>query len=160
MVVEIVQPATGQPQLAGQLGEVVITRPDDVYPLVRFGTGDLSLLDDTLCACGRTTPRLMGLFGRVGEGVKVRGLFVHPRQLAQVMSQFPAVTRYQAIVSQEKHQDIFSLRVETAIGEPVDTEALAAALRDTLHLRVTIAPVPAGTIAADAPPLLDTRLWD
>lgn len=160
MVVEIVQPATGQSQPAGELGEVVITRPDDVYPLVRFGTGDLSLLDDTPCPCGRTTPRLMGLFGRVGEGVKVRGLFVHPRQLAQVIGQFPAVTRYQAIVGQENHQDVFSLQIETAIGEQIDTEALTAALRDTLHLRLTVVLVPAGTIAADAPPLLDTRHWD
>jgi phenylacetate-CoA ligase len=160
MVVEIVQPATGQPLPAGQMGEVVLTRPDDVYPLVRFGTGDLSMLDNTPCPCGRTTPRLLGLFGRVGEGVKVRGLFVHPRQLAEVMRHFPAVTRYQALISQDKHQDVFTLRAEAGEGERVDADELAASLREVLHLRVTVEMVAAGTLAEDALPLVDSRQWD
>jgi phenylacetate-CoA ligase len=160
MVVEIVEPATGQPLPAGQIGEVVLTRPDEVYPLVRFGTGDLSMLDSTPCACGRTPPRLMGLFGRVGEGVKVRGLFVHPRQLAELMRHFPAVARYQAVITQDKHQDVFTLRAEAGKGETVDVEGLAAALRGALHLRVTVDMVAAGTLAEDAPPLADTRHWD
>jgi phenylacetate-CoA ligase len=160
LVVEIVQPATGQPLPAGQGGEVVLTRPDDVYPLVRFGTGDLSLLDNSPCACGRTTPRLMGLSGRVGEGVKVRGLFVHPRQLAEVVHHFPAVARYQAVISQDKHQDVFTLRVEVGQGETVDEAGLAAALREALHLRVTVETVAAGTLPTDAPPLVDSRHWD
>lgn len=118
------------------------------------------MLDHTPCACGRTTPRLMGLLGRVGEGVKVRGLFVHPRQLTEVMRHFPAVFRYQAVISQDKHQDVFTLRVEAGQGETVAVDGLTAALREALHLRATVELVVAGTITEDALPLVDTRHWD
>ena len=160
VVVEIVDPATGQPLPPGEPGEVVITRPDPVYPLVRFGTGDLSALNPSPCACGRNTPRLAGFLGRVGEGVKVRGMFVHPRQLAQVLGNRPDVRRYQGVVTRIAHRDELTVRVEPAPSTQPDPDELAALLREVLKLRVAVEIVPAGTLPEDAPPLVDERTWD
>jgi phenylacetate-CoA ligase len=160
VVVEIVEPVTGHSLPAGQTGEVVVTRPDDAYPLLRFSTGDLSSMDTTPCSCGRTTPRLQGLLGRVGEGVKVKGMFVHPRQLVHLLQNYPEVARYQGVVTREKHRDVFTVRLEAVPGANVDPEALAAALREALRIQVNVAVVSAGAIAKDAQPLMDIRSWD
>lgn len=160
IVVEIVDPATGQPVPPGETGEVVITRPDLVYPLVRFGTGDLSALNTEPCRCGRTAPRLVGFLGRVGEGVKVRGMFVHPRQLAQALGARPEVARYQGVVTREGHRDELTIRVEPAAGASIDPQALAQAVREVVKLRVNIEVVAPGTLPEDAKPLVDERTWD
>ncbi|WP_376788485.1 phenylacetate--CoA ligase family protein [Thermoflexus sp.] len=160
IVVEIVNPATGEPVPPGEPGEVVITRPDAVYPLVRFGTGDLSALNVVPCPCGRTSPRLVGFLGRVGEGVKVRGMFVHPRQLAQVFSGRSEVARYQGVVTRVGHQDEFTVRVEPKPGARVHPDELAAALREVIKLRVNVEVVAPGTLPEDAKPLVDRRTWE
>ncbi len=160
IVVEIVDPATGEPVRPGEPGEVVITRPDGVYPLVRFGTGDLSALNEAPCTCGRTTPRLVGFLGRVGEGVKVRGMFVHPRQLAQALGTYPGVARYQGIVTREAHRDELTVRVEPEPGTALDADALAQRLREVVKLRVRVDIVAPGTLPEDAKPLVDERTWE
>jgi len=160
IVVEIVDPATGKPVPPGETGEVVITRPDPVYPLVRFGTGDLSAFMVEPCTCGRTTPRLVGFLGRVGEGVKVRGMFVHPRQLAQALGNHPAVARYQAVVTREDHRDELTIRVEPKEGASVDPEEIAQAVREVVKLRVNVDILTPGTLPEDAKPLVDTRTWE
>ncbi|MDQ7031078.1 MAG: hypothetical protein Q9O62_15540 [Ardenticatenia bacterium] len=81
VVLEIVDPATGKRRPPGEAGEIVITNFNRTYPLIRFGTGDLSAFTEEPCACGRPGPRLVGILGRVGDAVKVRGMFVHPNQL-------------------------------------------------------------------------------
>ena len=160
VVVEIVNPATGQPVPHGEPGEVVITRPDAVYPLVRFGTGDLSALDVAPCSCGRGTPRLVGFLGRVGEGVKVRGMFVHPRQLAQALGDRPEIHRYQGVVTRVGHRDELTIRVEPSPNADIDPLRLAETLREVLKLRVTVEVVPRNTLPEDAPPLVDERTWE
>ena len=82
IVIELLVPGEDRPAGEGEAGQVVVTSPNEVYPLVRFGTGDLSAWNREPCRCGRTSPRLVGFLGRVGEGVKVKGMFVHPRELA------------------------------------------------------------------------------
>ncbi|MDH3735383.1 MAG: AMP-binding protein, partial [Gemmatimonadota bacterium] len=157
IVVEVVTPGTDQDAADGEAGEVVVTSANLVYPLVRFGTGDLSAFDRSPCACGRTTPRLTGFLGRVGEGVKVRGMFVHPRQLVPVLSTNPTVGRFQGVVSNDGRDDVLTITVEPAEGASVDAEALAGALRDSAKVRVTVVEVAPGSIADDARPLMDTR---
>lgn len=153
--VEIVDPASGQPLPDGETGEVVVTVPNDVYPLVRFGTGDLSALAGGTSACGRTSPRLMGWQGRVGDGVKVRGMFVHARQLAVAFAGQPAVERFQAVVSHDDDKkDRLVVRVA---GTDVDTEELAGMLRGALKVR---AEVELTELEEGAPPLVDERTWD
>jgi phenylacetate-CoA ligase len=116
------------------VGEVVVTLFGE-YALIRFGTGDLASLNPEPCACGRTSPRLTGVLGRVGEGVKVRGMFLHPRQANQVFSRFPEVGAWQAVVKRFKHRDELTFRVATsAPSEDLQTR-LQDAIRDVLKFR-------------------------
>jgi phenylacetate-CoA ligase len=160
-IVEIVDPATGRRLPSGQTGEVVATVNSPTYPLLRFGTGDLSVLDETACPCGRTSARLLGILGRVGDAVKVRGMFVHPRQLDDVLGRFPEIGRYQAVVDRADHRDTLALRLELA-AMPASAglaERAVEAVRDVAHVRPALELVAPGAIAEDAPRLVDRRTW-
>lgn len=111
VIVEIVDPATGKQVNLGELGEVVVTRLNNIFFLFRFGTGDLSKLVKERCPCGRTSLRLAGISGRVGEATKVRGMFIAPSQLKVVSSRFGEL-RLQAVVDREGFKDILTVRVE------------------------------------------------
>lgn len=115
-IVEIVDPKTGEQLGPGQEGEIVVTPFDEVYPLIRFGTGDLSMFDDDLCACGRTTFRLPKILGRSGDAVRVRGMFVHPKQTDEAISKFPEIRTYQLVVTRPGDRDDMVLNVELAEG--------------------------------------------
>ncbi|MDD5523578.1 MAG: AMP-binding protein, partial [Kiritimatiellae bacterium] len=110
-IVEIVDPATGKNVEPGELGEVVVTRLNDIFFLLRFGTGDLSRLITKKCSCGRTSWRLAGIAGRVGEAVKVRGLFIAPSQLKLLSGKFENLP-LQAVVSRSGHEDVLTVRIE------------------------------------------------
>lgn len=157
VVVEVLDPGTRAPCEPGEPGEVVVTSANPVYPLVRFGTGDLSTFRSDGCNCGRTSPRLAGFLGRTGEGVKVRGMFVHPRQLAQALGGAPGVRRYQGTVTEEDHRDVLAVTVEPTQDRQPDLDGLAARLREATRLRVEIHTVESGTIPEDAPPIVDLR---
>lgn len=161
-IVQVIDLNTGQPAAPGEEGEVVVTLLEETYPLIRFGTGDLSALNAESCACDRTSPRLMGWLGRVGQAVKVRGMFVHPRQLAQVMARFPDVARYQALVDRPGTMDELTVRLEPAPG--VDIEGRLAdigeAIREIIKVRAQLEVVSPNTLPDDAPPIEDRRTWD
>lgn len=110
-IVEIVDPATGKNVKDGELGEVVVTRLNNIFFLLRFGTGDLSRLITEECPCGRTSYRLAGIAGRVGEAVKVRGLFLAPSQLKMLQAKFNNLP-LQVVVSRTGHEDMLKLRIE------------------------------------------------
>ena len=157
VVVEVLLPGDDRPAAEGEAGQVVVTSPNEVYPLVRFGTGDLSAWNRAPCLCGRPGPRLAGFLGRVGEGVKVRGMFVHPRELAAALGPDPAVVRYQAVVSAEGVRDVFTVRVEAAPGRVIDAAGLAGRIREVVKIRPAVEVVPSGTIPDEARPLVDAR---
>ena len=157
VVVEVLLPGDDRPAAEGEAGQVVVTSPNEVYPLVRFGTGDLSAWNCAPCLCGRPGPRLAGFLGRVGEGVKVRGMFVHPRELAAALGPDPAVVRYQAVVSAEGARDVFTVRVEAAPGRAIDAAGLAGRIREVVKIRPAVEVVPSGTIPDEARPLVDAR---
>ena len=157
VVVEVLVPGGDRPAVEGETGQVVVTSPNEVYPLVRFGTGDLSAWNAARCPCGRPEPRLAGFLGRVGEGVKVRGMFVHPRELAAALGSDPVVARYQAVVSAEGARDVFTVRVETASGREIDAPGLAGRIRQAVQIRPFVEVVPPGTIPPEARPLVDAR---
>ena len=160
-IVEIVDPTTGQNVPSSQPGEVVATVNRTTYPLLRFGTGDLSALDISPCPCGRTSPRLVRIMGRVGDAVKVRGMFLHPRQVGAVVARFPEIERHQVVVTRVEHRDRMTVRVQTAAAPPPDlADRLAEALREVVHLRAEVELAPPGTIPEDAKPLVDEREWD
>ncbi len=157
VVVEVLMPGDDRPAAEGEAGQVVVTSPNAVYPLVRFGTGDLSAWTRAPCPCGRPGPRLTGFLGRVGSGVKVRGMFVHPAELARVVGSDPAVARHQAVVSAEGARDVLTVRVEAAPGAVVDRATLAARIREAVRIRPVVEVLPAGTLPADARALVDAR---
>jgi phenylacetate-CoA ligase len=162
-IVEIVDPATGEQLGPGEIGEVVVTPFDEVYPLIRFGTGDLSMLVDEPCECGRTTPRLPKIMGRSGEAVRVRGMFVHPKQTDEAISKFPEISRYQLVVTRPQHRDEMVLKVELA-DEAIDKEKLKSALdksfRDVCKVRFDrMEFVSKSTIPKDAKPIIDERKY-
>jgi phenylacetate-CoA ligase len=159
ILVDVVDLETGRPVPEGEVGEVVATAIGaPAYPLIRFGTGDLSLLSEAACPCGRTSSRLVRMAGRVGDAVKVRGMFVHAKEADAVAAEFPTVARYRLVVTRSGHQDILACEVETK--GPVDEGALAARLRDMLKLRVdTVTIVPPGTFPERYKRLDDRRVW-
>jgi phenylacetate-CoA ligase len=111
VIVEIVDPTTGKQLDSGELGEVVVTRLNPIFFLFRFGTGDLSRFMKERCPCGRTSFRLMGISGRVGEATKVRGMFIAPSQLRLLSSRFGDL-RLQAMVDRVEFKDFLTVRVE------------------------------------------------
>ena len=157
VVVEVLRPGDGRPAAEGETGQVVVTSPNEVYPLVRFGTGDLSAWNRAPCPRGCPGPRLAGFLGRVGEGVKVRGMFVHPRELAAVLGPDPTVARYQAVVSAEGARDVLTVRVETAPGRVVDTPGLVERIREAVKVRPVVEAVSPGTLPDDPHLLVDAR---
>ncbi len=157
VLVQICDINTGQPLPPGQVGEIVVTLFQREYALIRFGTGDLSMLNTEPCPCGRSSPRLMGWRGRVGDAVKVRGLFVHPHQLQKMMERFPEVERWQAVVHREAHVDRMTLKIVAPGAPETLDDALQQAARETLKLRITVERVE--TLPEDAKPLVDTREW-
>ena len=162
-IVEIVDPATGKQVEPGEIGEVVVTPFDEVYPLIRFGTGDLSMIVDEPCGCGRTTPRLPKIMGRSGEAVRVRGMFVHPKQTDETIARFPEIRRYQLVVTRPQNRDEMALKVELT-NDAVDKEKLKSAVdksfRDTCKVRFDrVDFVAKGTIPEDAKHIVDERTY-
>ncbi|MBI5300874.1 MAG: AMP-binding protein [Chloroflexi bacterium] len=158
VVVEIVDPQTGKRVGVREPGEVVVTTFNETYPIIRLGTGDMAIYaDDSF--------QKMMLVGRVGEAVKVRGMFVHPNQLKLAMSKFPAIARVQGVVTRPDNvRDHFTIKVELAqpIGEPdVLSKSFADVVRDLCRVGVDqVEFIPAGSLSADARTMVDERKWE
>ena len=162
-LVEIVDPQTGKQLKPGEVGEIVATTFNKTYPLIRFGTGDLSQLSVAPCPCGRTSPRLMKILGRVDQVTKVRGLFVHPGQADEVASRHDPIARVQVVVRRRDHKDEMILRVELQEGtSPVESlkEEIEKSIRDVMKVRGEVQFVPKGTIPTGAKKIDDQRTWE
>ena len=161
-ILEICDPQTGVPLPIGEIGEIVCTVNHRTYPMVRFGTGDLSVLTEAPCPCGRTSARMLGWRGRADEVTKVRGMFIHPRQVDEIAARFPAVTRHQAIVTREGHQDALTFAVELGPGgDPAAVQTgMVEAIRAVMKLRGEVRVVAPGTIPDAAKKIEDRRKWD
>jgi len=160
-IVEVLDLETGKPAAPGQPGEIVATIFDEAYPLVRFATGDIgTLAPDQKCPCGRTAPKLAGLLGRVGDAVKVKGMFVRGGQMEAVLKRFPEAGRFRAVVTRDQHQD--ALRYEVEVDNPGQQglpEALADALREELKVRGEVTLVARGTLPEGGKKVDDRRVW-
>lgn len=163
VIVEILSPETGEPVPPGEVGEVVVTPIDETYPLIRFGTGDLAALIVEPCPCGRTSLRITRILGRIGEAVRVRGMFVHPRQLEPAMAQFSRVARFQAVVTRPLHRDELTLRVELKGGAVPDeglAEQIKQAVGEAIRVKVDrVEFVPAGAIPEGHKLIVDERTY-
>jgi phenylacetate-CoA ligase len=160
VIVEIVRPGTGDPVAEGEVGEVVVTSLNPDYPLIRFGTGDLSAVLSGTCPTGRTNTRIKGWLGRADQTTKIRGMFVHPGQVADIARRFPEVARARLVVTGEMANDTMTLKVETACSGP-DALALkiSEAIRDVTKLRGQVELVLPGSLPNDGKVIEDARSY-
>lgn len=159
VIVEIVRPGTGDPVPEGEVGELVVTTLNPDYPLVRFGTGDLSAVLPGPCPTGRTNTRIKGWMGRADQTTKVRGMFVHPGQIAAVAKRFPQVQRARLVVSGEMASDQMLLQVETTETAAGFATQVQEALREATKLRGEVQMVPPGTLPNDGKVIEDARSY-
>jgi len=158
VIVEIVRPGTGDPVPEGEVGELVVTTLNLDYPLIRFGTGDLSAVLPGTCPSGRTNARIKGWMGRADQTTKVRGMFVHPGQVAEVTKRFPAIKRARLVVSGEMANDQLTLKVETQETAGL-AEKISEAVREVTKLRADIALVEVGSLPNDGKVIEDARSY-
>jgi phenylacetate-CoA ligase len=157
VVIEIVRPGTGDPVPEGEVGEVVVTLLSDVAPLIRFATGDLSAVLPGASPCGRTNRRIKGWMGRADQAAKVRGMFVRPEQVAEVMRAHPGLGRARLVIGQAEGRDTMVLRVETATRDASLVESLAGSLQGITRLRGEVSLEQPGALPNDGVVIEDTR---
>jgi phenylacetate-CoA ligase len=160
LILEIVRPGTGDPVAPGEVGEVVITSFNPDYPLIRFGTGDLSAVLPGISPCGRTNMRIKGWMGRADQTAKVKGMFVHPSQVAEVLKRHAEVGKARLVVDNETGQDRMTLRCEAAGAPDGFAEAIAASIRDITKLRGEVALCRPGELPNDGKVIDDARKYD
>ena len=160
VLVEIVRPGTGEPVADGEVGELVVTTLNPTYPLIRFGTGDLSAVLPGTCPTGRTNTRIKGWLGRADQTTKIRGMFVHPAQVNDITKRFPEVVKARLVVTGEMANDAMTLRVETACGSPDGLAGkIGAAIREVTKLRGEVELLLPGTLPNDGKVIEDARSY-
>lgn len=159
VIVEIVRPGTGDPVAEGEVGELVVTTLNRDYPLIRFGTGDLSAVLPGTCPTGRTNTRIKGWMGRADQTTKIRGMFVHPGQVAEVIKRFPEIAKARLVVSGEMANDLMTLKVEAREVREGLSEQVAQAVRDVTKLRSEIVLLQPGTLPNDGKVIEDARSY-
>jgi phenylacetate-CoA ligase len=157
LLVEIVRPGTGDPVAAGEVGEVVVTSFNPDYPMIRLATGDLSAVLPGRSPCGRTNMRLAGWMGRADQTSKVKGMFVHPAQVAEIGKRHPGLGRLRLVVTRAGEQDAMTLMAECAAPAAPLQEALVATLRAVTKLGGEVKLVAPGSLPNDGKVIADER---
>ncbi len=159
VILEVVRPGTGDPVPEGEVGEVVVTSLNPDYPLIRFGTGDLSAVLAGNCPTGRTNIRIKGWMGRADQTTKMRGMFVHPGQIDTVAKRFPEIKRARMVVSGEMANDQMLLKVEVAGMHDGLAERIGATVREVTKLRVDVELCAIGSLPNDGKVIEDARSY-
>ena len=159
VIVEIVRPGTGDPVAEGEVGELVVTTLNPDYPLIRFGTGDLSAILPGNCPSGRTNTRIKGWMGRADQTTKIRGMFVHPAQVADIARRFPEILKARLVVSGEMANDRMTMRVETSSAPAGLDQRISEAIRDVTKLRGRVELLAPGTLPNDGKVIEDARSY-
>lgn len=160
VIVEIVKPGTGDPVPDGEVGEVVVTTFNRDYPMVRLGTGDLSAVLPGRSPCGRTNLRIMGWMGRADQTTKVKGMFVHPEQIAKISDRHPELGRLRLVVSREGEQDTMVLKAESVNHDPSIVTAVAETLQDLTKLKGGVQLTAPDTLPNDGKIIDDVRSYE
>lgn len=160
VIVEIVRPGTGDPVAAGEVGEVVVTTFNADYPLIRFGTGDLSAFLSGISPCGRTNLRIKGWLGRADQTTKIKGMFVHPEQVAAVVKRHAEIVRARLVVTNPDSTDLMTLNCEVGTPSGELDKAIAETVRDITKLRADVKLVAVGSLANDGKVIEDSRKYD
>jgi phenylacetate-CoA ligase len=157
MIVEIVRPGTGDPVPDGEVGEVVVTTFSPDYPMVRLATGDLSAVLPGGSPCGRTNMRIKGWMGRADQTTKIKGMFVHPAQVAELAKRHPELLRLRLVVTREAEQDAMTLTAECAGAEEGLAEAVGETLQAATKIRGRVQIVAPGSLPNDGKVIADER---
>ncbi len=157
VILEIVRPGTGDPVTDGEVGEVLVTLLNADYPLIRFATGDMSAISDAEPVCGRTNMRIKGWMGRADQTTKVRGMFVRPEQIAEVVRRHPEIARARLTVDRDGDADTMRLSVEST---GADMDGIAGTVRDVVKLRADVELVAPGSLPNDGKVIDDVRKFD
>lgn len=157
VVLEIVTPGTGNPVPVGEVGEVVVTSLNADYPLIRFATGDLSAFMPGVSSCGRTNVRIKGWMGRADQTTKIKGLFVRPEQVADLVSSHKDIQRARIVATREGEMDVMTVKIET---ENNDTDAFNSSIVSTLKLKGNVELVSPGSLPRDGVIIEDLRKYD
>ena len=160
VIVEIVQPGTGEPVTEGEVGEIVVTTLSPEYPLIRFATGDLSAFMSGNSPCGRTNRRIKGWMGRADQTAKVRGMFVHPSQVASVVSRHDELLRARLVIGRVDNQDVMTLKCEIENHQESIEQLIEQSVREICKLRADIELCPAGALPNDGVVIEDSRPLD
>ncbi|MEM7221745.1 MAG: AMP-binding protein [Pseudomonadota bacterium] len=158
LILEIVRPGTGDPLPDGEVGEVVITTLNPDYPLIRLATGDLSAVLPGISPCGRTNQRIKGWMGRADQTTKVKGMFVHPGQVAAALKRHPEILKARLVVGRDGEMDVMTLRCEVA-GD-ASLEAIGESLKSACKLAGAVELVAPGSLANDGKVIDDQRSYD
>jgi phenylacetate-coenzyme A ligase PaaK-like adenylate-forming protein len=157
VIVEVVKPGTGDPVPEGEVGEVVVTSFNCDYPMIRLATGDLSAILPGRSPCGRTNTRIKGWMGRADQTAKVKGMFVHPKQVAEVAARHPELARLRLVVGREREQDTMTLMAECATADAALENAVAATLQAVTKLKGAVKLVAPGSLPNDGKVIADER---
>lgn len=157
VIVEIVRPGTGDPVAKGEVGEMVVTSFNIDYPMIRLATGDMSAFLPGVSPCGRTNVRIKGWMGRADQTAKIKGMFVHPKQVAEVAARHPQVARLRLVVGRDNEQDTMTLLAECAAPDAALEVALAATLQSVTKLKGVVKLVAPGSLPNDGKVIADER---
>jgi phenylacetate-CoA ligase len=160
VIVEIVRPGTGDPVPDGEVGEVVVTTLNPGYPLIRFATGDMSAVLVGQSPCGRTNMRIKGWMGRADQTTKIKGMFVRPEQVAELVARHPEIVRARVIASREQERDALTVRVESTERSAGFIAAVEASVQATLKMRGTVEVTAPGSLPNDGKVIEDIRSYD
>ena len=161
LMLEIVRPGTGEPVSDGEVGEVVITSFNPDYPLIRFATGDLSAVLTGISPCGRTNTRIKGWMGRADQTTKVRAMFVHPSQVADIVRRHPVILKARLVITGDMGNDEMTLHCEVAdtIAASSHAQTIVASIRDMTKLRGEVKFVGQGSLPNDGKVIDDARSY-
>ncbi len=157
VIVEIVRPGTGDQVPEGEVGEVVVTTLNPDYPLIRFATGDLSAVMSGPSPCGRTNMRIKGWMGRADQTTKIKGMFVRPEQVADLVARHAEVARARVIATREGEMDVMTVRIEAPEDEPARYESSVASV---LKMKGRVEVVPPGSLPNDGKVIDDQRVYE
>jgi len=163
IILELVDPVTEEPVGPGKIGEVVVTLPNETYPLVRFATGDLSVVTNESCPCGRTSGRLLRIVGRIDQLTKVKGIFVHPEQVGQIEKKVPEVYALQLVITRVGHEDQMEIQVVLTGGATPSDEIrtrISETAREVTRLRGEVVFVDEKDLSEKEKKIVDKRKWE
>ena len=157
IILEIVIPGTGIPVEPGEVGEVIVTSLNPDYPLIRFVTGDLSAVMSGTSPCGRTNMRIKGWMGRADQTTKIKGMFVRPEQVADLVASHDGIERARVVASRADEKDVLTVQIESA---GTDASTFEQAVQATLKMKGKIELVALGALPRDGLVIEDQRSYD